>query len=257
MHSPIILTASGTSPAAKRTCNHIETSVRKRFSAHDIYWGYSSRVVRQEVLKDQNATVRQPADIAFQLAAEGHRQVIIQSLHLIPGHEFHALQQEVRQIVGMNCLIGMPLLYSPTDYTTYMELLAPYIQQRPDRAVLIVGHGTRHAVWPIYLALESMLQSRFGSQVFMGVVEHFPCTDDVEERIAAAGFKEVLMIPFFLVAGMHFRRDMIGDQPGSWKQRLEKRGLQVEVVADGVGLLPGIGELVADHIAEAMSRVKE
>jgi sirohydrochlorin cobaltochelatase len=254
MYVPIILTASGTSPAARKTCNHIETSVKQRFPKHDLYWGYSSRVVQQELRKNQNTSTRQPADIASDLALAGHHEVIIQSLHLIPGHEFHVLQQQVRQVKGINCLTGMPLLYSPTDYTTYMDLLAPYIQQRPDRAVLIIGHGTRHAVWPIYLALESMLQNRFGSRLFMGVVEHFPLTNNVEERISAAGFKEVLLIPFFLVAGMHFRRDMIGEHAGSWKQRLEKRGLQVEVMPDGVGMLPGIGELVADHIAEAMNR---
>ncbi len=257
MYSPIILTASGTSAAAEKTCRHIETSVKRHFPRHEIYWGYSSRVVRQELQKKQSAALQQPADIASTLTTAGHRQVVVQSLHLIPGHEFHALQQEVRQVEGIDCLIGMPILYSPTDYTTYMDLLAPYIKQRSDRAVLIVGHGTRHAVWPIYLALESMLQRRFGSQVFMGVVEHFPLTNDVEERIAAAGFKKVLMIPFFLVAGMHFRRDMIGDQPDSWKQRLKKRGLQVEVMSDGVGLLPGIGELVANHITAAMSRAQE
>jgi len=256
MHSPIILTAFGTTSAARDTYSHIEQAVRKHFPEHDLHWGYSSRVVARELQKSQDTTIRHPVDILTDLATAGQTKAIVQSLHLLPGHEFHSLHQEVRRARGITCQIGMPLLTSPEDYTTLLKLLAPHIEQDRDRAVLVIGHGTRHPVWPAYLALENMLQRQFGNHVFVGVAEHYPDTGGIEEKIVAAGFKEVLMIPFFLVAGMHYRRDMIGDNEFSWQHRLEKRGLVVEAVEDGIGLLPGIGNLVAAHIEEALNAIR-
>lgn len=149
----------------------------------------------------------------------------------------------------------MPLFFSFNDYQTILDLLSPLIMADPQQAVLLVGHGTRHPVWPAYLALENLLQKRFGPRVFIGVVEHYPDTTDIEERICAAGYRKVLMIPFFLVAGVHFHRDMMGAGEHSWRNRLEKNGLEVEPVNEGIGFLPGIGELVVQHINDAEAQL--
>lgn len=251
MRTPIILTAFGTSPAARATCQHIETAVKKQFPDHNIYWGYNARTVAHELRKNSDTDIRRPIDLLRDLAEDGCPSAIVQSLHLVPGQEFHCLHREVRQIDTIHCRLGLPLLSSPPDYATILDLLGPLILRHPQRAVLLVGHGTRHPVWPVYLALENLLQRRFGPRVFMGVVEHYPDTTGVEERIIAAGYREVLMIPFFLVAGMHYRRDMMGDGEHSWRSRLLHRGLQVEPINEGIGLLPGIGDLVVGHIKEA------
>ena len=66
-------------------------------------------------------------------------------------------------------------------------------------------------------------------------MEKFPDTTQLVDEIAGCGFTEVCIIPLFLVAGMHYRRDIIGDSPSSWQSRLQKKGIKVEAIAHGFG----------------------
>lgn len=248
--SPIILTAFSTSEEAENTCREIESSVRHHFPDRSLYWGYNSRTV-QRAMKLGRTDIRLPMDILHDLAAAGHPSAIVQSLHLLPGFEFHELHHEVRQVNTIQCRLGMPLFSSPEDYEVLIDLLAPQILTDEKQAVLLIGHGTRHPVWTAYLALENLLQRRFGKRVFVGVVEHYPESDRLEESIAEAGFSKVLLIPFFFSYGLHVERDMLGDGDHSWKSRLERQALQVEALSEGIGMLPGIGELVVRHIKDA------
>ncbi|WP_136808645.1 sirohydrochlorin cobaltochelatase [Desulfosediminicola flagellatus] len=253
MHTPLILTAFGTTSAARASYNHIEKTIRTRYPTRDIYWGYSSRVVARELKRSKDLVIQHPAEILKDLVNAGHKEATIQSLHLLPGHEFHSLHMEVRNISAIRCRMGLPLLASEHDYISIIEMLSPLITKCTDHAVVVVGHGTRHPVWPAYLALENLLQKRFGSRVMTGVVEHFPSSDHVVETICSAGYTKVLLIPFFLVAGLHYRRDMIGENEQSWKSRLEAKGLEVESLEEGIGMLDGIGDLVIRHIEDAES----
>ncbi|SHO48192.1 sirohydrochlorin cobaltochelatase [Desulfopila aestuarii] len=248
--SPIILTAFSTSAAATATSKKIETAVRNHFPDRPVFWGYNKRTVTHAQNKGQE-DIRLPLDILHDVAAKGHKMAIVQSLHLLPGFEFHELHHEVRQATGIDCRLGLPLFSSPSDYQTLLDLLAPHIMKNQQQAVLLIGHGTRHPVWTAYLALENLLRQRFGERVFVGVVEHYPETDLLAETIADKGYEKVLLIPFFLSHGFHVERDLLGDSEHSWKMKLENHGLVVEAIHHGIGMLPGIGDLVVRHIEEA------
>ncbi len=256
MHRPLILTAFGTTPSARATYGHLEKALLKRFPNREILWGYSSRAVTRELKKTPSLSIQNTAEILKKLIDAGHTEATIQSLHLIPGHEFHSLYQEVKNLSAIHCHIGLPLLTSEPDYTSVIEILAPTITAYPDHAILVVGHGTRHPVWPVYLALENLLQKRFGTRVMTGTVEHFPSSDHVVDTICNDGFTKVLMIPFFLVAGLHYRRDMMGANANSWKNRLEAKGLEVSSLEEGIGMLDGISDLVIRHIEAADEQMK-
>jgi len=145
----------------------------------------------------------------------------------------------------------MPLLTSPEDYEQLGEVLRPVISRQADKAILILGHGTNHPVWTAYYCLEKILRKKFGDGIYVGVVEKFPATDDIIDEIAERGFSRVSIIPLFLVAGMHYRRDIIGDSATSWKSRLENRKITVECIDYGLGLYPGIEKIIIRHINEA------
>jgi len=248
--SPIILTAFSTSAAAIATSKVIETAVCTHLPDQPVFWGYNTRTVSR-ARKNGQKDIRLPLHILHDLAAQGHQSAIVQSLHLLPGFEFHQLHHEVRQVEGIDCHLGLPLFSSPSDYQTLLDLFAPQILENLDQAVLVIGHGTRHPVWTAYLALENMLRQRFGERVFVGVVEHYPETDYLVQTIADKGYEEVLLIPFFLSHGFHVERDMFGEGEQSWKSRLEHHGLKVNAVKEGIGTLPGIGKLVVSHIKDA------
>jgi len=248
--TPIILTAFNTSESSTAVCRHIEATVREHFPDRPVFWGYNGRTVNR-ARKHGDEALQLPDEILHSLAKAGHRYAIVQSLHLLPGFEFHQLHQEVRQVTEISCRLGMPLFSSPEDYQTLCDMLTPIIIADPEQAVLLVGHGTRHPIWTAYLALEHLLRQRFGSRMFVGVVEHYPETARQEQRLVLAGFRKVLLIPFFLTTGLHVERDMFGSGEHSLKTRLERCGLEVAIHREGIGMLPGIGELVVQHIDQA------
>ncbi|MFV0435786.1 MAG: sirohydrochlorin cobaltochelatase [Desulfopila sp.] len=244
----LVLTAMSAS-SGTAVCSQIETAIRDRFADQPIYWAYNARTVQRA--RQQGTTLQGPGEILNDLAATGHHQAIVQSLHLLPGFEFHQLYRQVRRIQGLDCRLGMPLFSAPDDYRQLADLLGPVIGEDERQAVLLVGHGTRHPVWTAYLALEHLLRRRLGERLFVGVVEHYPDMARDEGRLVQAGFGKVLVIPFFLTTGLHTGRDLFDDNGHSWYSRLRRHGLAVSIHRQGLGMLPGIGELVAQHIAQA------
>ena len=86
-------------------------------------------------------------------------------------------------------------------------------------------------------------------------MEKFPDTTHLIDEIVGNGFNDVCIIPFFLVAGMHYRRDIVGDSPSSWQSRLQKRGLKVESIDHGLGMYEGLEKIIIRHITEAAQTI--
>jgi sirohydrochlorin cobaltochelatase len=250
MKIPIIMSAFGTTSKAIATYSQLDKSIRNHFPQTEIIWAYSSKMIARELREQKTSTVMNPEEVLSQLTARGIEKAIVQSLHLFPGTEFHSLFQIARKS-QLNCAIGMPLLTSPADYDQVGEVLRPVIASRPDKAILVLGHGTDHPVWTAYYSLEKILRNKFGERVYVGVVEKYPDTGHLVDEIANDGFSKVCIIPLFLVAGMHYRRDIISDNVDSWQSRLQKRKIEVEAIDYGLGLYENFDKILINHIDEA------
>jgi sirohydrochlorin cobaltochelatase len=250
MKLPIIMSAFGTTSKAIATYTQLDNSIRNHFPQAEIIWAYSSKMITRELHERKESTVVHPEEVLHQLAARGISKAVVQSLHLFPGTEFHSLLR----IAGksqLECAIGRPLLTTPLDYDQVGEILRPVISKRPDKAILVLGHGTDHPVWTAYYSLEKILRKKFGDRIYVGVVEKYPDTAHLVDEIADRGFSEVCIIPLFLVAGMHYRRDIISDSASSWQSRLQSRKIEVESIDYGLGLYPGFEKIIIRHITEA------
>lgn len=247
---PIIISAFGTTTKAVATYSQLETSLRNRFPNREMIWAYSSKQIARKLQRQSNPASLCPEAVLRQLEERGVTHATIQSLHLFPGTEFHSLVQDARRS-KIVCAIGMPLLTAPTDYQQLCEILRTVISERPQKAILVLGHGTDHPAWTAYYSLEKILRSTFGERIYVGVVEKYPDSSRLVDEIADHGYKQVCIIPFFLVAGMHYRRDIISDSPSSWLSRLQARSLEVESIDYGLGLYPGFEDIVIRHIIEA------
>ena len=247
---PIIMSAFGTTSKAIATYTQLDNSIRDHFPQTEIIWAYSSKKITKELHERKESTVLPPQEVLKQLAARGIEKAIVQSLHLFPGTEFHSLLQ----IAGKSqlaCAIGMPLLTTPKDYDQVGEILRPVISKRQNKAILVLGHGTAHPVWTAYYSLEKILRKKFGDRIYVGVVEKYPDTAHIVDEIADRGFSEVCIIPLFLVAGMHYRRDIISDKASSWQSRLQSKKIEVESIDYGLGLYKGFEKIIIRHIYEA------
>ncbi len=202
-------------------------------------------------------SVSSPHEILEELARQNHRWAVVQSLHLLAGHEFIRLVEETKRS-PIRTSIGLPLLTSPDDYQALCTSLAPLINGHPDQAILLVGHGTDHPAWSAYPALQYFMRRHFGPRVFVGVIEEsLPSGQEVIASLRAAGHKKVCIIPLLLVAGMHFHRDLVGGSKESWLSLLAQADIGVEIIEQGLGMVPAIGDMFCRHIEEALMIIPE
>ncbi len=253
LKAPIILTAFGTTTNAINTYSVMEKLIEKKFPGHKIFWAYSSRMVKEKLNKKGLLDMKHPGEILKELEAGGCQWAIVQSMHLICGHEFYRLIEEVKQS-SVRTSIGLPLLTSFKDYKDVIGALGCIIRPIENQAIIFIGHGTDHPAWSSYLALSHILHEKFGNNVHIGVIEGYPSRDKIINTIIKSNIKEVLLIPFMLVAGRHLLEDIAGDED-SWKTELEKKGLSVSIKDQGLGLVPGIQKIFCRHISDACEMI--
>ena len=252
MKIPIVMAAFGTTTRALATYEYIDKSVWERFPDHEITWSYSSRMVKDWIKKRKNIDLKHPHEVLQELHEKGHEWAIVQSMHFLAGHEFYRLLAETDQAL-IRTSIGLPLLSSPEDYLSVINVLRPVVEAHPGEAIVLIGHGTDHPIWSSYLALHHMLREEIGSQIYVGVVEEYPEQNAIVAHVKQAGFKKVYLVPFMLVAGVHFEEDLIGENEDSWKSVFQDQGITVSIEGEGLGLYPGISDIFCDHIEAALT----
>lgn len=253
---PIVITAFGTNAGARDTYGHLAARIQTHFPGHEILCAFSSRILKESKGGD-HPPVSSPREILEALHRQHHPWAVVQSLHLIGGHEFIRLVAETDKS-PIRTAIGLPLLSSPADFTALCAGLAPLINAHPNQAVLLVGHGTDHPAWCAYPTLHYFLRRHFGPRVFVGVIEEgCPSRAEVIADIRAAGYREVCIVPLLLVAGMHFQRDLAADCDHSWLNRMAGADIRVEIMEQGIGLLPAVADLFCRHIEEALTTIPD
>lgn len=250
---PVVVTAFGTTAKAFSTYEKMDAVFKQELPDQPIFWAYSSRMVKHAMKRNQNLDLKDPAEVLFMLQHQGYPWAVLQSLHLIGGHELHRLASEGRR-ADVRLSLGLPLLSSPQDYMETADAMEPVISGAdPDSAVVLVGHGTDHPAWTSYFALETIMRERYGTDnIFTGVVEGFPEMEKTVRRVKQKGFTKVLLVPFMLVAGVHFHEDLTGDDEESWQTAFQQQGIDVSVISNGIGMQHGISTIFARHMREAL-----
>lgn len=251
MKTPIVMAAFGTRRTAGGPYDLIDRQVREAFAGHAVHWAFSSRLVGRIASRQGVPVPPGPAEVLAELHAAGHRWAVLQSTHVLCGHEFHRLLHHAAA-APLRVSVGLPLLTDPQDYEAVAALLADIGRDEPDAATVFVGHGTDHPTWTAYPLLQSMLRQRGAGTTFIGVLEGRPGIDGVIADLTATGAARVRLIPLLIAAGNHFLRDLTGDDPQCWQRRLEAAGFAVEPLAEGIGRRPEIGALFCRHIADAL-----
>jgi len=250
-NTPVVLSAFGTTTKALETYSFMNEIFVRHFPDRELIWAYSSRMVKERLKKKKNMNLKDPAQALNELKDKGHSWAVVQSLHLICGHEFYRLIDEA-QNAEIRTSIGLPLLYSPADYIKTAGVLNARFDDNSKEAAVFVGHGTDHHSWSSYAALSSIVNERFNRKIYMGEVEHESIPmENIIEDIKKSGCKKVRLIPFMLVAGVHFKEDLAGDED-SWKSAFEEQGIEVIMEPGGLGLNEKIVEIFCSHIREAL-----
>jgi sirohydrochlorin cobaltochelatase len=253
----IVLAAFGTTTAAFDTYRHFETKVKERFPGYEIRWAFTSRQVRHKVAREKGRKLSDLPTTLTALKAAGFTRVAVQSLHVVPGEEWDKkVVQESREIPGLKVALGKPLLSSPEDQERVLQALArTFPKDLQHTAVVLMAHGSPSPEGTAtYLAFNRLLRARYPHRnVFLGTVAGTPPREEAFAAVKKADPAAVVLMPFMFVAGEHVAKDMLGDDPESWKSGLLKqKAYRIEGFKQGLGYQDGIIAIYLDHLDQAL-----
>ncbi|MDF0593776.1 sirohydrochlorin cobaltochelatase [Methanotrichaceae archaeon M04Ac] len=267
----IVLVAYGSLDfEARKTYEKIRAVYRREFEAPAVKIAFTAGFIRRRLAGTEGTAVESPLMALAELHDAGHEDIVVQSLHVAPGSEFHeaaALVSALGTVRGKfgfrRLAMGLPLLAAATDYDAVCEALAPEfdritvggeaaaLKRNPEEtAVVLVGHGTAHPADAAYSRMARVLK-RDHRNVFLGTIDGFPGLEEALEEVRAAGVPRVRLLPFLLVAGGHASKDIAGDGSGSWKRSFEEAGYEVDLNLLGMGENPRVVEVFLAHTRRA------
>jgi sirohydrochlorin ferrochelatase len=120
---------------------------------------------------------------------------------------------------------------------------------QPQTALLLIAHGSRNsgANDDLRYVAEQMSQRKLVEIVETGYLElATPTIAEAAQKCVFAGARCVLMVPYFLSAGVHVRQDL-----AAMRQRLAQKFWHVEFrLGEPLGRHPLLLDIVADRVVE-------
>lgn len=259
----ILLVTFGTSvPSAQVAFVNIEKQVKAVFPDSEIRWAYTSKIIRKKLAKN-GTNIDSPETALARLMDDGYTKVVVQSLHMIPGQEFHEVLTNAKlfeQMAGgfKKVVVSYPLLSSDEAMEKVITTLVANVipkERKGDEAVVLMGHGTHHPSDAIYSALMYKMQ-KSDANMYIGTVGGHPTFNEVKEMLVKKGIKKAYLIPFMTVAGDHAMNDMVGTGPDSWKSQLAQQGIESVAVMKGLAEFDSLVDFWIDNLKIAMASVK-
>ncbi|MCH4008619.1 sirohydrochlorin cobaltochelatase [Companilactobacillus sp.] len=236
----------------KKTIKATEQAIANKFPDADVFEAFTSNVVLKRIEKNEGIKIDTPSEAIEKIRSLGYQQLFVQSLHIIPGHEYHLVVKLLSPYAKdfEKFVIGKPLLTSLVDYRDVKNYLVGMNDLADDEAVLFMGHGTATDIaFTAYGCLDHMLM---GTRNYLGTVESWPDLKMEMARMKSDGIKKVHLFPFMLVAGNHANKDMASDDKNSWNSQLQKAGFETTPHLVGLGESEFIQNQFVKHLRAAI-----
>lgn len=258
----ILLVAFGSSrQEAHFSLKSFEEMTRERFPGLPVRWAFSSGVVRSK-LADQGKKTDSAAKALEKMWFEKYESVAVQSLHVIPGDEYHELLADVDGFRAgphrfQALSVGGPLISGPEDVKRTADAVFNNIptERGPGDAVVLMGHGTWRAGDSAYNDLLDELQAR-DENVLAATMEGRLTISGIRDRLVENGVSKAYLMPLLAVAGRHVQKDMCGQGPDSWVSVLEGAGVECACIVQGTAGYPDFAAIWLDHLEEALRELK-
>ena len=208
----------------------------------------------------------------------GVKNLVVQPTHLMHGAEYDELIEalEAYEDKFESVKVAEPLLgqvgKDASEVNADKKLVAESIvkaavadagydsieaAEKDGVAIVLMGHGTSHAAKVTYSQMQTMMNELGYKNVFVGTVEGEPeetACENVIDAVAEAGYKNVVLRPFMVVAGDHANNDMAGEEEDSWLSMFNASGNfdKVDTQISGMGRIEAIQKIYVDHTAEVL-----
>ncbi|MDQ1262247.1 MAG: Cobalt chelatase [Euryarchaeota archaeon] len=264
----IVLAPYGTLfPQALATYSQIQKTYEHAFPGSPIRLAFTSNLMRKRLQEREGISIPSLQAALEELCNQGSKRVVVQSLQIVPGGEFHQVAALVQELKWKNhsisrLEIGSPLLSSLPDCRRVSSLLPAlwsgdtYRRDPVKEAVLLVGHGTGHPADALYSLMHQVIREEH-ENVFLGTIEGFCGLDGILPELNGSGTRVVRLLPFLLVAGGHAENDIFGQSHESWKSTMEREGYEVVTDRRGLGESAEIVSLFLEHTKNAQERMEK
>ena len=265
MKTGILLAAFGSSrEAAHLSLRGFEDMVNARFPGTPTRWAFSSGRIRNK-LADQGMKTDSVAKALEKMHFEKYTHVAVQSLHVIPGDEYHDLEAEAARFAPdgpgpkrfAGIAVGGPLMADPGDLARAADAAAGLVPaDRPaGQGIVFMGHGTRH---PGDLAYDDLARelARRDPLFLVATLDGALTIEAARDALLAARARSCRLIPLVALAGRHVQRDMCGPHPESWQSILVAAGIGVACTLTGTADSPAFAAIWLDHLEQALRELK-
>lgn len=257
MKKGIIVASFGTTheDTRKLCIESIEDIIRDKFKDYLVLRAFTSRIVISRLKKNNNYQVITPTEALEEMKSKGIKEVYIQPLFIIEGHEYDKIVEEVVEFLKDNkdfsVKIGKPLLSEDKDYKDSIDALnIPNFKD--GEGLVLMGHGTSHEADVTYERMEGFIRDKGYENVFVGTIEGERTIKDIVKDLKAKNIWHVTLKPFMLVAGDHAKNDMASDEDDSWKSILEANNIQVDVRIKGLGENKEMRDIFISHLEDIL-----
>ncbi len=242
--------------AREQALDKIAEVVKEQFPEFRVVSAYTSGKVRAKIERETGEQILSPREALAQAAEDKIHELYVLPTHLMDGIElknFRGLLGEFKDKFAV-CKCAGQLLETDEDHKAVAEAVRETLSgcdscntESEDHAVVLIGHGTLDAANVLYTHFQSELEQWGFINYVVGTIEATPDYEEVLARLKKLNAKSVTLVPFLLVAGDHALNDIGGDDEESWQSRLRSEGFQVETLKKGLGEMPGVHQLLADH----------
>lgn len=255
MKRGILLVAFGAGNAyGSATLRHVQSLTAQRFHL-PTRWAFTSDTMRERL-----AVARTKSDSVLKalrrMRYERYTHVAVQSLHIIPGHEYSGVLDDVRLAAAEGALrltVGEPLLRDETDVDELARALLRHLppSRLPGEPVVCMAHGTEREAERLYLCWGDAV-TRLDPAVHVACMKGRRTLDSLLPELKGAGGR-LWLLPLLSVVGRHTLEDMAGDGPQSWKYRLEQAGFACSADLRGLADGPPFAELWLRRLDRAVA----
>jgi sirohydrochlorin cobaltochelatase len=217
---------------------------------------FTSQMIINIIAKREGVRIDNVSDALDRAVSDGINTLVVQPTHLMSGLEYDKLKGILDEYLGQfeSTALGEPLLTSRDDFCRVAEAVAEATSEYDDgeTAVVLMGHGTEAAANGIYDMMQETFARMGKNNFFVGTVEASPSLDDVIAATGKGDYRRVVLRPLMLVAGNHAVNDMADpDDPDSWYSRFTAAGYETVCVIEGLGQIPAVRDIYADHAHRA------
>ncbi|MFW5959760.1 MAG: sirohydrochlorin cobaltochelatase [Chitinivibrionales bacterium] len=245
---------------ARESFKEFDSLLKEKYKEKEIRWAYTSSIIRKKLNK-KGEDIKGVYQSLEELKRDGFDRITIQSLHTIPGKEFHDMVRDYNRFKdvldesnkNITVNIGYPMIsrYEDLERAAKGMVEGAPADRRDDEALVFMGHGSEHSAGLIYMALAYELENKYNS-VFLGTVEGHPDLDNVIDKCKKGGFKTVWLVPFMSIAGDHAVNDLAGEGKDSWKSVFSRNGFKCKIHLEGTLQNSYTRQVWLDHLEKAL-----